>query len=115
MTVSYTHLDVYKRQTEAELDRILARRLEGAALSPKDIEQYKTAVLLHVGREYAKRDWAMQLHMSALRNNNSRMFQQLGADTGWDSISDGPVAAKLSRYLDALDRDNRLPLSLIHN
>ncbi|MBK9951964.1 MAG: glucuronate isomerase [Candidatus Competibacteraceae bacterium] len=104
----------YEEATEAELDAILARRLEGAALSPKEIEQYKTAVLLHVGREYAQRDWAMQLHLSALRNNNARMFKQLGPDTGWDSISDGLVAAKLSRYLDALDADNRLPRTILY-
>ena len=104
----------YEEATEAELDSILARRLDGAALSPKEIEQYKTAVLLHVGRSYAQRDWAMQLHLSALRNNNTRMFHQLGPDTGWDSIADGSVAAKLSRYLDALDRDKLLPRTILY-
>jgi len=104
----------YEEATDAELDAILARRLEGAALTPKEVEQYKTAVLLHLGREYARRDWAMQLHMSALRNNNARMFKQLGPDTGWDSISDGLIAAKLSRYLDALDADNLLPRTLLY-
>lgn len=104
----------YEDASDAELDAILSRRLEGATLTPKEIEQYKTAVLLHVGREYARRDWAMQLHMSALRNNSARMFRQLGPDTGWDSIGDGPVAAKLSRYLDALDRDNLLPRTILY-
>ncbi|MER2603728.1 MAG: glucuronate isomerase [Candidatus Competibacter phosphatis] len=104
----------FEEATEAELDAILARRLESAELTPKEIEQYKTAVLLHVGRGYAKRDWAMQLHMSALRNNNARMFEQLGPDTGWDSISDGLVAAKLSRTLDALDCDNLLPRTILY-
>ena len=104
----------YEEATEAELDAILAKRLNGGTLTPQEIEQYKTAVLLHVGREYAKRDWAMQLHMSALRNNNTRMFNVLGPDTGWDSISDGLVAAKLSRTLDALARDDLLPRTILY-
>ncbi len=104
----------FAEATEAELDAILARRLSGATLTPKEVEQYKTAVLLHVGREYAKRDWAMQLHMGALRNNNTRMFKQLGPDTGWDSITDSLVAANLARYLDTLDLDGLLPRTILY-
>lgn len=104
----------FAEATEAELDAILARRLSGATLTPKEVEQYKTAVLLHLGREYAKRDWAMQLHMGALRNNNTRMFKQLGPDTGWDSITDSLVAANLARYLDALDLDGLLPRTILY-
>lgn len=44
-------------------DAVLSRRLSGEALTAKEEDQYKTAVLLHLGREYAKRDWAMQLHL----------------------------------------------------
>lgn len=104
----------FAEATAAELDAILARRLSGATLTPKEVEQYKTAVLLHLGREYAKRDWAMQLHMGALRNNNSRMFKQLGPDTGWDSITDSLVAANLARYLDTLDLDGLLPRTILY-
>jgi len=104
----------FAEATETELDAILGRRLSGETLTPKEVEQYKTAVLLHLGREYAKRDWAMQLHMGALRNNNTRMFKQLGPDTGWDSITDSLVASNLSRYLDALDRDGLLPRTILY-
>ena len=116
--VSDHGLDVapwYEEATEAELDAILARRLNGERLIPKEVEQYKTAVLLHLGREYAKRDWAMQLHIGAQRNNNTRMFEVLGPDTGWDSISDnGSVSTKLARTLDALDRDGLLPRTILY-
>lgn len=104
----------FAEATEAELDSILARRLSGETLTPKEEARYKTAVLLHLGREYAKRDWAMQLHLGALRNNNTRMFNQLGPDTGWDSITDSLVASHLSRYLDALDRDGLLPRTILY-
>ena len=104
----------FAEATEAELDAILARRLGGATLTPQEVEQHKTAVLLHLGREYAKRDWTMQLHLGAQRNNNTRMLERLGPDTGWDSISDGLVAAHLARTLDALDRDGLLPRTILY-
>ena len=42
----------------------------------------------------------MQLHIGALRNNNTRMFNRIGADAGFDSIDDGEIAYSLSRILD---------------
>lgn len=104
----------YAEASEAQLDTILARAMSGEALTPKEIEQYKTGVLLHLGREYARRDWTMQLHIGAQRNNNTRMFKMLGPDTGWDSISDEPVSVKLSRTLDVLDRDDLLPRTVLY-
>lgn len=104
----------YAEASEHELDSILARAMGGEALTAKEVEKYKTGVLLHLGSEYAKRNWAMQLHIGAQRNNNTRMFNALGADSGWDSISDGAVSVKLARCLDALDRDDRLPRTILY-
>lgn len=104
----------YASAKESELDAILAKALGGATLTAAEVEQYKTAVLLHLGREYGKRGWAMQLHMGAQRNNNSRMFARLGPDTGWDSINDEPGSVKLARYLDALDREDLLPRTILY-
>ena len=100
--------------TESELDVVLERAVAGMPLSERQVEQWKTAVMLHLGRQYATRNWAMQLHVGAQRNNNSRMHSRLGPDTGWDSIGDDHVAAKLSRYLDALDRDDLLPRTILY-
>ncbi len=104
----------YAAATEAELDAILAKAMSGQALSALEAEQYKTATALHCGREYGRLQWAMQLHMGALRNNNQRMFEKLGADVGFDSIADGQVAEKLSRFLSALNIDNLLPKTILY-
>lgn len=104
----------FEEASEAELDSILGKALGNEPLTALEADKYKTAVMLYLGREYAKRGWASQLHISAQRNNNTRMFKLLGADTGWDSIADGQVAAKLSRYLDALDRDDLLPKTILY-
>lgn len=61
------------------------------------------------------RGWVMQLHIGALRSVNSRMLARVGPNTGFDSIGDAPVAGPLSRLLDALDRDDQLPRTILYN
>lgn len=104
----------YEDSTEQELDAILAKRLSGGEVTEFETAQFKTAVLVYLGKEYAKRGWVQQYHIGALRNNNERMFKLLGPDTGFDSINDGLVAMPLARLLDALDRDNALPKTILY-
>ena len=73
----------YREATDEELEEIFADALNGNVGCEKCIEKYKTALLIFLGGEYAKRDWVMQLHMSAIRNNNSRMFEKLGMGQGF--------------------------------
>ena len=71
---------------------------------------------MHLFGEWdARRGWTKQLHLGALRNNNSRLLQAVGADAGVDSIGDWPQAEALSRYLDRLDRDGLLPRTILYN
>jgi glucuronate isomerase len=60
-----------------------------------------------------RRGWVMQLHMSALRNNNTRKFKVHGPDSGWNSMADFAVAAPLARFLDLLDRTDELPKTVL--
>ncbi len=100
--------------TEAEADVILKKALNGEAVSEKEVELYKTVLMLFFGKEYAKREFVMQLHIGAMRNNNTRMFNKLGPDTGYDSIHDLEVAKNLSRLLDALATDDLLPKTILY-
>lgn len=70
--------------------------------------------IIYLGEEYAKRGWTMQLHIGALRNNNSRMFEKLGPDTGFDSINDFEIAEGLSKILNSLDQKNMLPKTILY-
>ena len=92
-----------KKATKEEAAAVFLKRLNGEKLTAKEIEQYKTYTLLTLGELYADKGWAMQLHLSALRNNNTRMLSMLGPDTGFDSIGDLLIANKLSNFLDALE------------
>ena len=104
----------YAEASERELDAILTKRLSGCKLSPVETAQFKTAVLIYLGQEYARRGWVQQYHIGALRNNNQRMLTLLGPDTGFDSINDGQIARPLARLLNALDRDEALPKTILY-
>ncbi|MBO9604682.1 MAG: glucuronate isomerase [Paenibacillaceae bacterium] len=105
----------YAEATREEAAAIFARGLAGEPVSHEDEMKYKTYTLLFMGRLYADRGWAMQLHMHAHRNNNSRLFAQVGPDTGFDSINTGQLAVPLVKLLDGLDRDNKLPKTILYS
>jgi glucuronate isomerase len=102
-----------EESTTDEREKIFARLLRNEALSEKEVLQFKTAALYEIGRMNHKRGWAMQLHMSALRNNNTRQFRRNGPDSGYNSMADFMVAAPLARFLDLLDRTDELPRTVL--
>lgn len=103
----------FEAATDREIDRIFKAAKSGAEVSTQDADKYKTALLRFLAKEYAKRGWVMELHIGPMRNNNRKMFESIGPDTGFDSIDDQLVARKLSRFLDSLDYENSLPKTVI--
>lgn len=101
--------------SRAEAGAIFDHVRAGRAASPADTAKWVWFIMVYLGQLDAKRGWTKQLHLGALRNNNSRLLKRLGADAGVDSIGDFPQARALSRYLDALDRDNQLPKVVLYN
>jgi glucuronate isomerase len=101
--------------TQTEIAGIFAKIRSGGALTREENRKFKSAMLV----TFAEWDWekgfVQQYHLGALRNNNSRMLQQLGPDTGWDSIGDFSQARALAKFLDRLDRDNKLAKTIIYN
>lgn len=87
----------YKRADAAELDRVFKKAAAGEGLTADEIDEYKTELMRFFAKEYARRGWGMEIHIGATRNNNSRMFDLLGPDSGFDSIADHEVADNLSR------------------
>ena len=106
---------MYAPATEQQADMILKKRLSGAALSHEEILQFKTMLLLFLGREYSRRGWVMQLHYGVKRNNNTRLFQAIGADTGYDCIGDQAPAGELADFLNALECTNELPKTILYS
>jgi glucuronate isomerase len=94
---------------------IFDKARKGEIVSPSEYSQFASYMMLLFGHLDAKRGWTKQLHLGALRSNNTRLLKQLGPDTGFDSIGDEPQAQSLAAYLDRLDTDNSLPKTVIYN
>ena len=94
---------------------IFDRARKGRAASPTEQAQFAAFMMLFFGRLDAEKGWTKQLHLGALRNNNTRLLSELGPDTGFDSIGDYPQGAALAAYLDALEREKALPKTIIYN
>ncbi len=104
----------FRKPDKTEANAAFKKAMAGETLSEDEINAYKTYMLLFCAAEYHKRDWTMQLHIGALRNNNSRMYKKLGPDTGFDSIDDKNIAAPLAALLDVCEAEGRLPKTILY-
>ncbi len=89
----------------------------GCRLSDHAIDEMNDELiekLVFLGEEYAKRGWTMQLHIGAMRNNNTKMFVKLGPDTGFDSVNDFQIAEGISKLLNALEMKDALPKTILY-
>ncbi len=106
---------MFKPYTEEEVEAIFSARLCGKEINAYDILKFKTAFMVFVGKEYARRNWILQLHYGALRNNNSIMFDKLGPDTGYDCINITSGTSELVAYLDCLNKSGSLPKTILYS
>ncbi|MBW0177485.1 glucuronate isomerase [Sediminibacterium sp.] len=101
--------------TGSEINSIFNKIHSGKQLNESEQRKFKSAMLVHFAEWDWEKGWVQQFHLGALRNNNSRMLQQLGPDTGWDSIGDFSQGRPLASFLNKLDSDNKLAKTIIYN
>lgn len=104
----------YEETSLEEVSEIFKKALSGRKISKLEEDKYKTYILHFFGSQYAKLEWTMQIHLAATRNNNTKMFNKLGADSGFDSINDSNVSYPLSRILDSLEKEDALPKTILY-
>ena len=100
---------------EAEIKKIFQKLTAGESISQPENMKFKSAMLIKFAQWDHEKNWVQQYHLGALRNNNSRMLQTLGADTGWDSMGDFSQAKQLSKFLDKLDSTGQLAKTILYN
>jgi glucuronate isomerase len=105
----------FAKFTSREVDRIFKNLHEGEIISDEEAEKYKTAMMLELCRMNHKRGWTQQFHIGAMRNNNARMFREMGPDTGWDSIGIAQDPLKISKFLSELDNKEQLTKTILYN
>ncbi|WP_159517134.1 glucuronate isomerase [Sunxiuqinia indica] len=101
--------------SEAEINAIFDKIRSLKNLSATEILKFKSCMLYEFGIMDNSRGWTQQFHIGAQRNNNTRLFNKLGPDTGFDSIGDVPVAAPLAKLLNRLDLEDKLSKTILYN
>jgi glucuronate isomerase len=97
------------------VDRILRNTLNGQLPTTEELEHFKFEVIFQLSKRYHAKGWVQQFHLGALRNTNERMLQQLGPDTGFDSIGDFDQANSLAAFFNELDKTDQLAQTVIYN
>ncbi|MDM5339065.1 glucuronate isomerase [Fictibacillus enclensis] len=105
----------FEECTVEEASTIFQKKRDGSAISKLEENKFKTNLLTYLGQLYHSFGWVMQFHIGALRNTNERMYQQTGANSGFDSINDYELARPLNQFLNGLDRDNLLPRTILYS
>lgn len=98
-----------------EIDKIFRNTLQGRIPSTEENLKFKSAIMLDFARMDHSKGWVQQFHIGASRNNNTRMFNMLGPDTGYDAILDIKCAAAGHKFLDRLAMEDRLTKTILYN
>ena len=106
---------VYAPADEAQIEAIFKKKADGETLTALEVDQYKTAFMVAIGREYHRLNWVMQMHYGCKRDNNVFRYNQLGPDTGYDSINNYAPAAQLADFLNALNATDQLPKTILYS
>lgn len=106
---------VYSPADDQKVEQIFADAMNGKEINKQEADMYKTAIMLHLGREYSRLGIVMQLHYGAQRNTNTKMFEKLGPDTGFDCIATHDCATAITGFLNALEYEGKLPKTILYS
>lgn len=106
---------MYAPASTEEVESIFAKRIGGNTVTREEELKFKTAFMLFVGKEYARRNWVMQLHYGCKRDNNVLQFDKLGPDTGYDCINNYAPSSEMADYLNALAQTDELPKTILYS
>lgn len=106
---------MYEPASEEKVEEIFTKRLGGEMVTRKEELIFKTAFMRHLASVYTKKGWAMQLHYGCKRDNNKKMFDILGPDTGYDTINNYAPSSEMADFLNSLNVEGNLPRTIIYS
>ena len=99
---------------QIEIEAIFKMVLLGRKVSELELSKFRSAFLHDMAVMDARAGWAQQFHVGAIRNNNSKMFNLIGPDTGYDAIHDLPTAAAGHKFFDRLAAEDALAKTILY-
>jgi glucuronate isomerase len=102
----YDHVAIKKYFTQLQ---------SGVPLQLKEATAFKSAVLYQLSMMDYEKSWVAQWHIGAIRNNNTKLAQQLGADAGADSIGDTVMATQMAAFFNRLNGAGLLGKNIVYN
>lgn len=105
----------YRPVSSGEMDKLVKKGLAGDNFTVEEQQQFRTMMMLFLGAEYKKRNWVMQLHYGAKRENNELVFKSAGANAGIDCINPQGFVAEVADFMNALNREGNLPKTIIYS
>lgn len=101
--------------TENEIKRIFKKIRNENELTKDEANKFKSAMLIEFAKMNHAKGWVFQFRYGVIRNNNTRFYNAVGPNTGFDSMCDIEVAKPLAKFMDKLDSINKLPKTVIYN
>ncbi len=101
--------------SEENMDKTLLKALSGEKVSEDELQSVQTELLCFCAKTYKELGWVMQLHYNCLRNPNSKMFDRLGPDTGFDVIGPCDCSKALAKLLDKMYSADGLPRTVLYS
>jgi glucuronate isomerase len=100
--------------TDSQIETIFEKAMRCQELSSLEIRQFKNCMLTKFAEMDFDSNWTQQYHYGAIRDNNTKMFNQLGPDTGFDSIGEFNTAKDMSGFLNRLNMEGKLTRTILY-
>jgi glucuronate isomerase len=89
--------------SDSQIDKTFTDVMAGKEVSREEMDAYRTKIMCGLAKLYADRNIVMQIHLSARRNINSRMFQMIGPNSGFNVINDQDLSGNLAQLLNRME------------
>ncbi len=100
--------------TEAEIDIIFSKGIEGKKLTRQEIDKYRSCFVVRMGQLYAKHGYVMQLHIGTYQGANKSREASVGAACGFDCLDDSTPVKSVGEVLDRLTKLGQLPKTILY-
>ncbi|WP_461245903.1 glucuronate isomerase [Treponema sp. R6D11] len=109
----------YVETSFKDVEKTFKKVMAGKNVSIEEADAYKTLMLASLSNLYAAKNIVMQLHLSCIRNVNTRQLVKLGINTGFDAVHDEALCENLSALLDLMslggENANGLPKTILYS